>query len=232
MIYSEAEQLLGYSFKDPKLLETALTHSSYANDFLGDAGKGNERLEFLGDAILDAVVGLELYRRYPDKNEGFLTKLRSEIVCEKALGEALIKLGVNSAIRLGRGEEQKGGRERLSIIADATEAIIAAVFLDGGPKAAEEVVLRILGRTIDAADHGELPGDYKTDLQILCQKSGRNNIRYEIIVENGPDHAKTFTAAVYVEGIKLGEGTGSNKKQAQAQAAKQALSVLEDTGAL
>ena len=232
MIYSEVEELLGYSFKDPQLLETALTHSSYANDFLGDAAKGNERLEFLGDAILDAVVGLELYRRYPDKNEGFLTKLRSEIVCEKALGEALMKLGVNEAIRLGRGEDQKGGRERLSIISDAAEAIIAAVFLDGGAKAAEGVVLRMLGDTVDAADQGELPGDYKTDLQIFCQKRGHNDIKYEIIDETGPDHAKVFTAAVYVEGKRLGEGTGSSKKQAQAQAAKQALSSLEDTGAL
>jgi len=232
MLYSEVENIIDYHFTDRHLLETALTHSSYANDFLGDPTKGNERLEFLGDAILDAVVGLELYRRYPAKDEGFLTKLRSEIVCEKSLGEALMALGINSAIRLGRGEDQKGGRERLSIIADATEAIIAAVFLDGGLECAEKTVMRILGDTIDAADLGELPGDYKTDLQILCQKSGHNDIRYQIIDESGPDHAKVFTAAVYVEGRQLGTGTGSSKKQAQAQAARQALSVLEDAGAL
>ena len=160
-------------FKDISLLETAFTHSSYANDFLGDPKKGNERLEFLGDAVLDAIVGKELYDRFPDENEGFLTRLRAEIVCEKSLGEAAIAHGLNEFLRLGNGEEGKGGRTRISMAADAMEAVIAAVFLDGGLEAASEFVQRLLGETINAARQGELPGDYKTELQILCQKKGR-----------------------------------------------------------
>ena len=232
MLYGEVEKVIGYSFRDRSLLETALTHSSYANDFLGSAQKGNERLEFLGDAILDAVVGLELYNRFPEKDEGFLTRLRAEIVCEKSLGEAAMEMGLNQFLRLGKGEAQKGGRERLSIASDAAEAVIAAVFLDGGPGEAAHLVDRMLGSTIEAAENGTVIRDYKTELQIRCQQDKHNNIKYEIIDESGPDHDKTFTAAVYVDGKLLGTGVGHNKKLAQAQAAAQALKNMEDTGAL
>lgn len=228
MLWTEAEKLIGYEFRDISLLESAFTHSSYANDFLGDPRKGNERLEFLGDAILDMVVGKELYDRFPQEDEGFLTRLRAEIVCEKSLGEAAISHGLNEFLRLGNGEESKGGRSRLSIAADAMEAVIAAVFLDGGLDAAAGFVLRLLGDTISAAQQGELPGDYKTELQILCQKNGHLDVQYKIISETGPDHAKTFTAAVYIDGKQLGVGEGKSKKLAQADAAKHALKKLEE----
>ena len=229
MLCDEIEKITGYRFKDEALLRTALTHSSYANDFLGDPTKGNERLEFLGDAVLDAVTAYELYKRFPDKDEGILTKLRAEIVNETALGKAACAIGLNDHLLLGRGEEQKGGRTRLSIVSDSAEAIIAAVFLDGGVRAAAKVIYRMLGPTIDAAALGELPSDYKTDLQIFCQKHGKSDIKYIITDEHGPDHAKVFTAAVIIDGERMGTGTGHSKKQAQAAAAKNALTVLEES---
>jgi ribonuclease-3 len=232
MLWAEAEKAIGYVFKDKTLLENALTHSSYANDYLGDARKGNERLEFLGDAVLDAVMALELYRRYPEKDEGFLTKLRAEIVCEGALGKAAFDIGLNQFIRMGRGEEQKGGKARLSIVADAAEAVIAAVFLDGGPQAASELVMRLLENTVKDAAEGNLPADYKTELQIFCQKHGHQNITYKITGESGPDHDKSFTAAVVIDGQTLGRGEGHTKKQAQTQAAKAALEHLEADSAV
>jgi len=232
MLYAEAEKAIGYEFKDKTLLESALTHSSYANDYLGDSRKGNERLEFLGDAVLDAVMALELFRRYPDKDEGFLTKLRAEIVCEAALAKAAMQIGLNEFLRMGRGEEHKGGKARLSTVADAAEAVIAAVFLDGGPQAAADLVQRLLGSTIKDAAEGNLPADYKTDLQIFCQKHGHQNITYKITGESGPDHDKSFTAAVLIDGRILGQGEGHTKKQAQAQAAKAALERLEADSAV
>ena len=232
MLYAEAEKVIGYVFKDKTLLESALTHSSYANDYLGDSRKGNERLEFLGDAVLDAVMALELYKRFPDRNEGYLTKLRAEIVCEGALGKAASDIGLNEFIRLGRGEENKGGKTRISIVADAAEAVIAAVFLDGGPEAAAELVMRLLGSTLEAAAEGMLPADYKTDLQIFCQKHGHQNIVYKITGESGPDHDKSFAAAVLIDGQVFGRGEGHTKKQAQAQAAKAALEHLEADSAV
>ena len=177
---------------------------------------------------MDMIVGKELFDRFPEEDEGFLTRLRAEIVCEKSLGEAAMAHGLNRYLRLGNGEEGKGGRVRLSIAADATEALIAAVFLDGGLEAASAFVLRLLGETISEAQIGELPGDYKTELQILCQKNGHLDIQYKIIAESGPDHAKVFTAAVYIGGKELGRGEGKTKKTAQANAAKQALLKLED----
>ncbi|MBR5730987.1 MAG: ribonuclease III [Firmicutes bacterium] len=232
MMISKAEKLIGYAFKDRDLLETALTHSSYANDYLGDSRKGNERLEFLGDAVLDAVMALELFRRFPEKDEGYLTKIRAEIVCEKALGEAAMALGLNDCIQLGKGEEAKGGRTRLSIVSDAAEAVIAAVYLDGGPEAAKALVKRLLEPTLEAAAAGQLPSDYKTELQIYCQKHGHQAIRYEITAEHGPDHDKSFSAQVLVDGKVMGAGEGHTKKQAQIQAAGNALRYLEENGVL
>ena len=231
MLRDDIENIIGYRFKDVSLLTTALTHSSYANDFLGDPAKGNERLEFLGDAILDAVVGYELFRRFPDYNEGSLTKLRAEIVCESALSAAAVSAGLNRFLLLGKGEEQKGGRNRPSLVADAAEAFIAAVFLDGGIGSAAQVIDRLLGDTIQAAVKGDLPSDYKTDLQVFCQKNGKTDIKYEIIDSHGPDHAKIFTAAVSIDGKRMGTGSGHTKKQAQAQAAKDALKALEENSA-
>lgn len=231
MLCAEIEKLIGHTFKDKELLKTALTHSSYANDMYGDKTKSNERLEFLGDAFLDATVGQILFERFPDQDEGFLTKLRAEIVCEKALGNAAIKLGLNEYLLLGKGEEQKGSKNRLSIVSDSVEAVFAAVYLDTEKENAlvelRRVVEKVLGETIELACSGKIQNDYKTALQEECQAKGITDIRYKIINESGPDHNKSFTAEVYVEGKPSGCGTGKTKKEAEALAAKRALGVEE-----
>lgn len=226
------ENLIGYKFRDIKLLETAMTHSSYANDFLGDPYLGNERLEFLGDALLDAVVGEKLYRRFQDENEGRLTKLRAEIVCERSLSNASKALGLNKFLRLGKGEESRGGHRKPSLVADNLEALIAAVYLDCDRSQALDVldglIDRILGETINMAAEGRLPGDEKTRLQELCQANGTVDIKYVIVAEDGPDHDKRFTSAVLIEGIETGRGEGRSKKEAEAAAAHMALRRMEE----
>jgi len=227
MICAEIEKLIGHTFNNKELLKTALTHSSYANDVYGDKTRSNERLEFLGDAFLDATIGQLLFERFPEKDEGFLTKLRADIVCEKALGNAAIKLGLNEYLLLGKGEELKGSKTRLSIVSDSVEAILAAVYLDTRPEEAllelRKVVLNILGETIELACSGKLQIDSKTTLQEHCQAKGITDIRYEIVDESGPDHDKSFTAEVYINGKPFGRGTGKSKKEAEALAAQKAL---------
>lgn len=231
MLCAEIENLIGYTFRDKNLLKTAFTHSSYANDYYGNKNLSNERLEFLGDALLDATVGEILFKRFIDVDEGILTKLRAEIVCEKALGNAAVKMGLNEHLLLGKGEEQKGSNLRLSIVSDMVEALIAAVYLDSDSKDAisnlREVVNKILGETIELAADGKLQIDSKTTLQEKCQAKGITNITYKIINESGPDHNKSFTAEVYIDGKPSGQGTGNSKKQAEANAASMALSVEE-----
>ncbi len=232
MLWSELENLIGYKFNDIQLLETAMTHASYANDFLGDPYLGNERLEFLGDALLDAVVGEKLYRRFYDDDEGRLTKLRADIVCERSLSNASIALGLNMYLRLGKGEETRGGRDKPSIVADNVEALIAAVYLDCERSQALDVldrlVDRVLGQTIEMAVEGKLPGDEKTRLQERCQVNGSVDIRYVIVAESGPDHDKLFTSAVLIEGVEAGRGEGRTKKEAEAAAAHAALRCMEE----
>ena len=227
----ELENLIGYKFNDEKLLKTAMTHSSYANDILGDNHKSNERLEFLGDALLDAVVGEMLYKRFPERDEGFLTKLRADIVCEKALGNAALKMGLNKYLLLGKGEEQKGGRNKLSIVSDSVESLIAAVYLDSGKddiSNVKELILKILEETIELACAGKLQLDSKTALQEKCQAKGITDIKYAIVAEDGPDHDKTFTAEVYILGKPCGQGKGRTKKEAEGEAAKVALCGMEE----
>ncbi|MCQ2551802.1 MAG: ribonuclease III [Clostridia bacterium] len=227
----ELENLIGYKFNDEKLLKTAMTHSSYANDILGDNHKSNERLEFLGDALLDAVVGEMLYKRFPERDEGFLTKLRADIVCEKALGNAALKMGLNKYLLLGRGEEQKGGRNKLSIVSDSVESLIAAVYLDSGKddiSNVKELILKILAETIELACAGKLQLDSKTALQEKCQAKGITDIKYQIIAESGPDHDKSFTAEVKILGKAYGTGSGKTKKEAESEAAKIALLGMEE----
>ncbi len=224
------QDILGYRFSDRELMERALTHSSCANERSGDPSMGNERLEFLGDAVLDAVVSVYLYENHSDKEEGDLTRLRAQIVCEKSLSKAGTASGLNALIRLGRGEELGGGRERPSIIADAVEALIGAVFLDGGLEAAAKTVHHLLGDTIKEALAGKLPMDYKTELQERLQHRGSGEPTYRILSEEGPDHAKTFTASVEEGALSLGVGTGRNKKQAEQEAARQALESMETEG--
>lgn len=227
MDLSNFEKITGYEFKDRSILETALTHSSYANDYLGNPDLGNERLEFLGDAILDAVVGAELFKRFPEKQEGFLSKLRSEIVCEEALAMAALELGLNEYLLLGKGEEQKGGRKRHSIIADMIEAVIAAVYVDGGTENAIAVIHRIMDPTIEKGCRGELSTDYKTDLQEHFQKLGKPTPVYKIIDEYGPDHDKSFVAGVFEDNALIGKGVGKTKKEAESNAAHAALTNME-----
>ncbi|MBQ4410728.1 MAG: ribonuclease III [Firmicutes bacterium] len=227
MELSKLEQIIGYEFRDKQLLQRAVTHSSYANEKLGSPGEGNERLEFLGDAVLGACVGLQLYNRYTDKEEGYLTKMRASIVCERSLGNAGKKLGINEFLLLSRGEESGGGRDRISIIADCMEAIIGAAYLDGGFDAANAVVRKCLSETAHLCESGKLPKDAKTALQELLShraaEDGDPQIRYEIVSESGPDHAKIFTSAVYAYGKQAGEGSGKSKKESEQQAAAAAL---------
>jgi len=231
MELNKLEEIIGYRFKDISLLQKAVTHSSYANEKLGSPAEGNERLEFLGDAILGACVGQQLYQRYTDKEEGYLTKARASIVCERSLGNAGRKLGVNQFLLLSKGEESGGGRNRISIIADCMEAIIGAAFLDGGFYAANEIVKNCLSETAYLNECGKLPKDAKTSLQeYLSRKGGEGEprIHYEILSESGPDHAKTFCAAVFAYGKQLGEGSGRSKKEAEQNAAAAALEALDD----
>lgn len=231
MELSKLEQIIGYTFRDRSLLLRAVTHSSYANEKLGSPGEGNERLEFLGDAVLGACVGLQLYNRYTDEEEGYLTKMRASIVCERSLGSAGKKLGINEFLLLSKGEESGGGRERVSIIADCVEAIIGAAYLDGGFDAANTVVRNCLSETADLCEHGKLPKDAKTTLQELLSHraaaDGDPGIRYEILSQSGPDHAKVFTSAVYAYGRIAGQGSGKSKKEAEQQAAAAALEAFQ-----
>lgn len=221
--WSKAEEIIGYRFKDILLLETAFTHSSYANDYLGDYRISNERLEFLGDAILDMVVGAELYMRFPDQQEGFLSKLRAEIVCEETLACAAKELKLYEFLKLGRGEEANGGRTRNSILSDMVEAVIASVYVDGGIEASMRVVHNIMDSYIDKGCAGLLPKDSKTLLQEYFQKQGGELPVYKMISSEGPDHDKTFVYGVYLKGVELGRGVGKSKKEAESKAAKAVL---------
>ena len=221
----ELEKILQYEFRKPELLEKALTHSSYANDVTGSSFNGNERLEFLGDSILDAVVSVFLYSNY-EKAEGDMTRVRAAVVCEKSLAAVSRRFGLWEFLRLGRGEESTGGRTRDSIIADGVEAIIGAVFLDGGVDAASKVVSSLMKDSMDAALAGRLFDDYKTAFQEAVQKNGPAEIKYVLVSESGPDHAKVFECAVRVNGREAGRGRGNSKKQAEQAAAKAAVMSL------
>ncbi len=214
---------LGYAFQDPRLLRTALTHSSYSRE-KGDGLQSNERLEFLGDAFFDAVIGEELYRLFPEKEEGWLSRIRATIVCEKSLAQAARQLKLGEYLLLGRGEEKTGGRQRESILADAMEAMMGAVYLDGGFEAVQGTVLRLFRSVIDDTKRGIfIVHDYKTHLQERLQARGITSIRYDMLGEEGPDHRKTFTIGLYVEDRLVSRGTGRTKKQAEQMAARRAL---------
>ena len=223
----EIEQALDYSFRDKQLLVQALMHSSRANEFTGDALDSNERLEFLGDAVLEEIVSIYLYRKMPDKLEGVLSKTRAQIVCEESLASVARDTGLNTALMLGKGEEKSGGSERNSIIADAVEAVIGAIYLDGGQEAARAFIFRVLGKHIDMAVGGLLEGDPKTQLQELLQARGITSIAYRIVDEEGPAHDKIFTAALLVNGSEQSRGTGRSKQLAEAAAASEALRSLK-----
>ena len=207
------EKKLGYTFRDPSLLRAALYHSSYANEHRGAHISSNERLEFLGDAVLGFVTAEHLYKTHPDLPEGDLTRLRAALVCEESLHEVAQALGLGDHLCLGKGEEQGGGRQRPSILADATESVFAAVYLDGGMDAARELIHRVL---------------LDKEREELVQRRNDQVLRYELAGSSGPDHAKEFTFRVTLNGAAVGEGTGRSKKEAEQSAACAALVYLKN----
>ena len=219
----ELEKKLGYTFRDPELLRAALYHSSYANEHRCCGVSSNERLEFLGDAVLGLVTADYLYHKHPDLPEGDLTRMRAALVCEESLYEVAQRLGLGSELRLGKGEEAGGGRQRPSILADATESVFAAVYLDGGMEAARALIHRVLLDKEQEEAVEERRRDYKTELQELVQRKSGQVLHYELIGTSGPDHAKQFTFRVTLNGRELGQGTGRSKKEAEQSAARSAL---------
>ena len=222
---TELEQKIGYTFKDKALLQTALTHSSYANEAKQGKRPCNERLEFLGDSVLGFTVARYLYKHYPDMPEGKMTKLRAELVCEQSLVRVADKLQLGEHLYLGRGEVQGGGRQRPSILADAVEAIFAAVLLDSGISRAERTVLRLLGDSLKLPQGGAVQ-DYKTALQELVQQKSGQILSYHLLSATGPDHQKVFEAEVRLNDEPIGTGTGRSKKEAEQVAASVALGQL------
>ena len=221
---TKLEQGLGYTFRNKALLENALTHSSYANENRERHLPDNERLEFLGDSILGFVVAEYLYRNFPDKPEGELTRIRADLVCERNLAEAAATVELGSYLLLGHGEEQGGGRKRDSIVSDAMESVIAASFMDGGFAAAEEIIDRLILSNIPKGRPRNF--DYKTAFQELVQRKKDQVLRYELIGESGPDHDKKFDVEVLLNGKPCGKGTGSSKKRAEQAAAAAAIDAL------
>lgn len=218
------EERLRYVFRDRALLDEALSHSSYANEHRQGAAS-NERLEFLGDSVLGFVSAEHLFLSFPDQPEGDLTRLRASLVCERSLYEAARELDLGRYLKLGRGEEAGGGRERPSILADAMEAVIAAVYLDGGMESARELIHRVL---LDCGRGDGDRKDYKTTLQERVQSRGGQTLSYHMLSESGPDHRKTFVFEVRLNGRSVGRGRGRSKKEAEQDAARDALSRAED----
>lgn len=218
------EERLGVRFRDRSLLDLALRHGSFSHERGRDPAKSYERLEFLGDAVLSLVVGDYLYRRDPELNEGGLAKQRARLVNEAALASVAVRLGLGRYLLLGKGEEKGGGRQRPSMLADAVEAVIGAVYIDSGYGVSHAMVTRWLG---DVAEDIQRAGeDFKSKLQERLQRR-RQMPRYRIAQEEGPDHARTFVAIVEVSGRPLGEGRGRSKKEAEQAAASAALSRTE-----
>ncbi len=221
----QLEEKLGYKFRDPALLKNALTHSSYANENRAEGVPSNERLEFLGDSVLGFVTAKHLYAVQPAMPEGRMTRLRAELVCEHSLYGVARELGLGEYLRMGRGEEKNGGRERASILADATEAVIAAMFLDGGIEPAVSFIERmVLSPEAIRAHHAS---DYKTELQELVQRRPDQQLKYRDAGETGPDHDKLFMSEVSLNGKVIGRGSGRTKKEAEQAAACQALERLD-----
>ena len=223
------EAAIGYTFCDRTLLDTALTHSSYSNEAKSKGAyvECNERLEFLGDSVLSLVVSRYLFENYPKLPEGDLSKVRAAIVCEHSLWQCALNIELGNYLRLGHGEEMTGGRTRVSILADAFEALIAAIYLDSGLPQVREWVLGQLYDTIVAAVNGKRFKDFKTTLQETVQAVSTKAISYRVVSESGPDHQKSFFVHVLLDGEVCGEGEGNSKKRAEQAAAQDALSKLK-----
>ena len=222
------ENRLNYKLNDKNLIKNALTHSSYANE-IRNGITSNERLEFLGDSILSLIVSEHIYTRFPDMPEGELTRLRASLVCEKALCGFSREIGLGEHLLLGRGEDKGGGRERDSILADAFEAVLAAVFLDGGMENAKKHVMNFVLREINCNNDENDFKDYKTLLQEIIQRNPEEYVTYILTDEKGPDHDKLFTVEVRLNSNTIGTGSGKSKKRAEQMAAKQALELMGES---
>ena len=220
----DLEAAIGYRFKNIQLLQNALTHSSYANERWHNSLLSNERLEFLGDSVLGMLVADYLYRTFPDRPEGELTRMRADMVCEHTLATAANRIGLGEHLQLGHGEEQGGGRARESILADAMESVIAACFLDGGLEAALKVVRQFI--LVEVPVRRLNNQDYKTALQELVQQKKNQVLSYAMVGQSGPDHDKKFDVEVSLNGNVVGKGSGSSKKRAEQMAAKAAIEQL------
>ena len=220
----ELEEAMGYRFRNISLLQNAVTHSSYANERYHNSLMSNERLEFLGDSILGMVVAEHLYRNFPDRPEGELTRMRADMVCEKTLARVAARFLLGKHLLLGHGEEQGGGRSRDSILADAVESVIAASFLDGGMEPARRFIGRFILSDVPVTRMHNV--DYKTTLQELVQQKKNQVLSYALVGESGPDHDKVFLVEVSLNGQVVGSGSGSSKKRAEQDAARQAMEAL------
>jgi len=219
------QEVIGYHFHDEKLLRQALTHSSFANEKHLKKHSDNERLEFLGDAVLEIISSEFLYKEYPDKPEGELTKLRASIVCEPTLALCTKEMNLGKYLYLGKGEDMTGGRTRKSILSDALEAVIGAIYLDGGFASAKEFILRFILTDIE---HKQLFYDSKTILQEIVQASHKEELGYRLVKEEGPDHNKHFVAEAYVGDRVIGQGEGRTKKGAEQEAAYRGILKLRE----
>ncbi|MGI6162001.1 MAG: ribonuclease III [Christensenellales bacterium] len=219
-INDNLQRRIGYRFKKKSILTLALTHKSATSE---TPLACNERLEFLGDAVLELCISNRLFRLYPNKPEGWLARTRSAVVCQASLAKAAMDIHLGDYLILGKGEDMTHGRDKPSILADAFEALIGAVYIDGGQKAADGFILRILKNELKKAAAGEGHRDFKTDLQEALQTSGCASISYKTIKEEGPAHDKVFTVKVSCNGKELGRGVGKSKKEAEQEAAKSAL---------
>jgi len=227
-LIDQLKKELGISWNSIDNLRRALTHSSYAHENKNFNLEHNQRLEFLGDAVLELAVSDFLYNNYPEYPEGALTKMRAGIVCEPSLASLAREMNLGDYLLMGKGEERSGGRKRPSILADAVEALIGAIYLDQGFSTAHSFVVKILDQIINqVVQNGGLNTDFKTQLQELVQKNSENTLCYQIIDEYGPDHSKTFVAGVSYQGKLWGSGSGRTKKEAEQAAAKDALDRLD-----
>ena len=220
----DLEVAIGYRFHNITLLQNALTHSSYANERWHDSLMSNERLEFLGDSILGMVVAEYLYTQFPNRPEGELTRMRADLVCEVSLAKVANTVGMGKHLLLGNGEEQGGGRSRASLLADAMESVIAAAYLDGGMEAAKGIISRFILCNVPLTKLSN--ADYKTALQERIQQKKNQVLSYQLVGESGPDHDKQFVVEVSLNGEPVGRGTGSSKKRAEQDAAKNAMETL------
>lgn len=225
------EEKIGYQYKNKDLLITALTHSSYANECKpkGEAVEYNERLEFLGDSVLSIIVSDYLFKTYPDTPEGDLTRIRASAVCEKTLGKLAKDIGLGKYMRLGHGEEMSHGRERISILADAFEALLASIYLDSGSReAVEKFLMPLVVPEIKQFTENGKNKDHKTLLQQIVQQERGEILEYVLVGESGPDHAKTFTVEARLNSNVIGHGSGKSKREAEQMAAKEALILFGD----